>query len=120
MKVTYREIYDNVSALEILGKEKTPWKVGYAVGKNLLILRPEWQLVEQARADIAREFIDTKENGDEYITDQTAFNAAYKEFFERELEFEPYALPLGEVEKLKEVRGGAITALLVLGIVEGE
>ena len=118
MKVSYREVYDNVPSLEILGKEKTPWKVGYAVGKNLLTLRPEWQLIEQARASLVREFVKVRDNGDEYIDDQHAFNVAHIEFFNKELEFEPYLLALNEIEKLKEIRGAAITALLVLGITE--
>ena len=120
MKITYREILDNVPPLEVFAREKTPWKVGLALGKNLLTLRNEWQLVEQARAALTREFITTDKDGIEKIVDQEGFSNAYKEFFAKTFEFEPSTLEISEFEKLKEITGAAVAALLGLGITKEE
>ena len=116
MKVTYRDLYDNVPVLEGFAKGKTPWKVGLSLGKNILFLRPEWQLVEEARVAIAREFVEVKE-GESVITDQEGFEKAYKALFVKEFTYLPNVLDIGTLEKVKDIPGAVIAALFALGIV---
>ncbi len=118
MKVTYRTLYQNVPQLEIFSKEKTPWEIGLCLGTNLLKLRDQWQLVEETRASIARDFIELDKEGEDVIRDQKGFSETYTNFFAKEFEYEPSTLAKGEFAKMKDISGTAWAALLALGITE--
>ncbi len=118
MKITYRLVYDNVAQLESFSKEKLPWVIGLALGKNLLPLRAEWQLIEEARAAIARQYVENKEDGSNFIQDQEGFQKAYTELFTEEFEYKVATIPISDLKDIEDVTGADIAALLALGIMK--
>lgn len=102
------EINRATTNLSRIAEKKFPAKVGYAIAKNVELLKKENQDLEQQRIKLCEMYADKDQEGKpvtekgKYVlkeVEQQKFQAEYEEFLKEEVDLDFYTVDLAELEK---------------------
>ena len=101
MKMTLTEILQKQRILSTLANMKLPYKLAYAISKNLGKMEAEVKAIEETRLNIIKEYAVKDENGEPVINDNVydlgdnmeAFAEEFQNFLATETEVDIFTVP---------------------------
>lgn len=101
MKMTLTEILQKQRNLAALANMKLPYKLAYAISKNLGKMEAEVKAIEETRLNIIKEYAVKDENGEPVINDKVydlgdnmeAFTEEFQNFLATETEVDIFTVP---------------------------
>ena len=101
MKMTLTEILQKQRNLAALANMKLPYKLAYAISKNLGKMEAEVKAIEETRLNIIKEYAVKDENGEPVVVDNkydlgdnvAAFTEEFQNFMSTETEVDIFTVP---------------------------
>ena len=106
MKMTLTEILQKQRILTTLANMKLPYKLAYAISKNLAKLEAEVKAIEETRLNIIQEYAVKDENGEPVIKENNydlgnnveVFTEEFQNFMSTETEVDIFTVPEAVLE----------------------
>ena len=106
MKMTLTEILQKQRNLAALANMKLPYKLAYAISKNLGKMEAEVKAIEETRLNIIKEYAVKDENGEPVVVDNkydlgdnvAAFTEEFQNFMSTETEVDILTVPEAVLE----------------------
>ena len=102
MKMTLVDVLNRQRTLATLADKKLPYKLAYAISKNLVKFQAEVELIEKSRKSIIENYAVKDENGEMVIEENQykieegkmeEFNAEFSDYMSTETDVEIFTIP---------------------------
>lgn len=124
MKIKLAEVRQRHQALCTLASKKLPVKLSYAIGKNIMKLQEEMDVIEKERIKLVEQYAVKEEDGSFKNVDghydigdnEQQLNAEYSELLNMDTEMEIHTVPEYIVECMDDPRYDVLTAAELIAI----